>query len=348
MSGTCGLEQPVSTNQPLSAASAETSPVQAFSAQLDTISSTIKESVLEALTPLALRKSLLEDIMKTRGFAPNGRLRKLLEPIVAAPMDRFIGICYEFDQRAEQFGFMQAARWMLPHFAGSVEVIGAENIPSDGPLLLVSNHPGSFDEVAIAANLDRPDLRILANRHTLLTSLPTVARTAIFSSEHNAHDRMSALRTSIKTLREGRTLLLFPTGRTDPDPRCTAGASEAIARWSSSIEMLVKKAPETQVMVTMVSGVVSPVALRSPVAWIRRQPIEQQKMATMLQFALQLVFPRLFNLAPRVTFSPPRTMAELTTNGTQSVQQAIVEQAQKLLALHTVHEPIVAPTPLRG
>lgn len=51
--------------------------------------------------------------MRTRGFAPNGKLRKLLEPIVAAPMDRFINICYQFD-RAEQFGFMQAARWMLP------------------------------------------------------------------------------------------------------------------------------------------------------------------------------------------------------------------------------------------
>jgi hypothetical protein len=71
-------------------------------------------------------------------------------------------------------------------------------------------------------------------------------------------------------------------------------------------------------------------------------------MATMLQFALQLVFPRLFNLVPRVTFSPPQTVAELTANGVQSVQQAIVEQAQKLLELHTVREPIVAPTLLRG
>ena len=324
-----------------------TNPVASVQASLENISATIKESVLEALTPLALRKSLLEDILRTRGFAPNGKLRALLEPIVAAPMDRFINICYEFDQRAEQFGFMQAARWMLPHFAGGVEVIGAEHIPSDGPLLLVSNHPGSFDEIAIAANLDRSDLRILANRHTLLTSLPAVARTAIFSSEHDAHDRMNALRTSIKTLRQGRTLLLFPTGRTDPDPRCTAGAGEAIARWSSSIELLVNKAPETQVIVTMVSGVISPVALRSPVAWIRRQPIEQQKMATILQFALQLIFPRLFNLVPRVTFSPPRSMAELTANGAQSVQQAIVEQAQKLLEMHTVREHLVAPTLLR-
>ncbi len=338
----------MSAIDPLSAAPATGAPMPMTQSPLENISATIKESVLEALTPLALRKSLLEDIMRTRGFAPNGKLRKLLEPIVAAPMDRFINICYEFDQRAEQFGFMQAARWMLPHFAGGVEVIGAEQIPLEGPLLLVSNHPGSFDEVAIAANLDRADLRILANRHTLLTSLPSVARTAIFSSEHDAHDRMSALRTSIKTLREGRTLLLFPTGRTDPDPRCTAGASEAIARWSSSIEMLVNKAPETQVIITIVSGVISPMALRSPVAWVRRQPIEQQKMATMLQFALQLIFPRMFNLVPRVTFSAPQTMAELTAGGAQSVQQSIVEQAQRLLALHTVRDHIVQPTFLRA
>lgn len=308
----------------------------------------VDEDALKAITPLALRKSLLEDIMTSRGFAPNGKLRKLLEPIVAAPMDRFIAIAYEFDRRAALFGFMQASRWMLPHFAGGVEVIGAEQIPTEGPLLLVSNHPGAFDEVAIAANLRRPDLRILANRHTLLTSLPAVARTAIFSSEHDAHDRMNALRTSIKTLRQGRTLLLFPTGRTDPDPRFVAGAREAVARWSSSIELLINKAPETQVVITMVSGVVSPVALRNPIAWIRRQPLEQQKLAVMLQMALQLVFPRLFNLVPRITFGPPQTVADLTANGMHSVQQAIVEQAQKLLDLHTGRDPIVEPTLLHA
>lgn len=302
----------------------------------------------EAVTPLALRKSLLEDIMSSRGFAPNGKLRKLLEPLVAAPMDRFVAIAYEFDRRADLFGFMPASRWMLPHFAGGVEVIGAEQIPTEGPLLLVSNHPGAFDEVAIAANLQRPDLRILANRHALLTSLPAVARTAIFSSENDPHDRMNALRTSIKTLRQGRALLLFPTGQTDPDPRFTTGAREAVARWSSSIELLINKAPETQVVVTLVSGVVAPAALRNPIAWLRRQPLEQQKVAVILQMALQLVFPRLFKVVPRVTFSPPQTLADLTANGAQSVQQAIVEQAQKLLDLHTAREPIVEPTLLRA
>ncbi len=302
----------------------------------------------ETITPLALRNSLLEDILSSRGFAPKGRLRQLLEPIVSGPMDRFIRIAYEFDRRAELFGFMQASRWMLTHFANGVEVIGAEQVPVEGPLLVVADHPGAFDELAIAALLHRSDLRILADRHTLLTSLPSVARTAIFSSEHDIHDRMKALRTSIKTLREGGTLLLFPTGRTDPDPRFTAGASEAIAGWSSSVEFLVNKAPETQIVVTLVSGVVSPVALRNPVAWMRRQPLEQQKLAILLQMALQLAFPRLFNVVPRITFSPAQTVAELTADGMQSVQEAIVAHAQQLLDLHAVRQPIFEPVLVRA
>lgn len=57
----------------------------------------------------------------------------------------------------------------------------------------------------------------------------------------------------------------------------------------------------------------------------------------------------MFNLVRTRRLSTRRgPMAELTASGAQSVQQSIVEQAQRLLALHTVRDHIVQPTFLRA
>ena len=298
-------------------------------------------------TPAILRGTLLEEILRTRGFPPNGRLRALLEPIVKRPLDHFINICYEFDRRAAEKDFLAAARWMLPLFARGVEVMGVEHVPTEGPVLIVSNHPGAFDEVVIAATVPRADIRIFANKHPILAALPAVSTHAIYSAATDTNARMNALRNGIRNLREGRMLLLFPTGRTDPDPRRINGAAEALANWSHSIDLLVKKAPETQVVVSIVSGMTSPVMMRNPFTWLKRQQLEKQKLAQTVQLALQMLFPRLIDLVPRITFGPAMTLADLTQDGAQNVQQGVIEQAKRLLHLHTPAGPLVQPVFLR-
>ncbi|MGL4649627.1 MAG: lysophospholipid acyltransferase family protein, partial [Caldilineaceae bacterium] len=230
-----------------------------------------------------IRKSLLDEIMTSRGVDPNGRLRDLVEPLVARSIDRFVQMMAEVDRLTATQSFFEAARWMLPHFARGVEVIGAESVPADGPVLFVSNHPGNFDEVVIAANVSRPDLRIFANSHPILTQFPAISRHAVFSKANDPLARMNALRSGIRNLRQGSSLLIFPTGRTDPDPRRIAGAGEAIENWSPSVELIVNKAPETQVVVTLVSGVVSRPILNNPLLRLRKQQLERQKLAGTIQ-----------------------------------------------------------------
>ncbi len=299
-----------------------------------------------AVNVTLIRKSLLDEIMASRGMAVDGRARRIVEPIVARSIDRFVQMMAEVDRRTAAYGFFEAARWMLPHFARGVEVIGADLVPTEGPVLFVSNHPGNFDEVVIAANVRRPDLRVFANSHPVLTSFPAISRHAVFSKENDTAARMNALRSGIRNLRQGGALLIFPTGRTDPDPRRIAGASEAIEGWSPSVELIVNRAPETQVVVTLVSGVTSRPILNNPLMRVRRQQLERQKLAGTIQMALQMVFPRLFHLTPRVSFSRPLSLRELTQEGGRSVQQAIIAQAQGLLHLHTPETPVVPPIAL--
>lgn len=282
-------------------------------------------------TSSRLRKTIFDDIFRNGGYEQDGWFRRLVEPALSLPAHRFVQLCYEFDQQVEEHGIIHAMRWLLPRFAHGVDVHGAEQIPQDGPVLILSNHPGTFDEVAITAHVPRPDLKIVANPFPILRALPAVRRHCIFSSA-DPHERMGTLRSIIYSLRDGHTLLLFPTGVVDPDPRLVDGAGDAINRWSPSLEVILKRAPETQVVVTIVSGVVSPLVLNSPLTWIKRKKIDRQRVAETLQIAFQVLFKRQLGLIPKVTFGQPMTADELARAG--SVQEGITAQAHNLLGLH--------------
>jgi 1-acyl-sn-glycerol-3-phosphate acyltransferase len=51
-----------------------------------------------------------------------------------------------------------------------------ERLPRDGPLLLISNHPGLSDAVALFASTLRPDLRMVASEWPFLDALPNTSR----------------------------------------------------------------------------------------------------------------------------------------------------------------------------
>src|SRR5690606_1385745 len=113
----------------------------------------------------------------------------------------------ETDRRTDSEDFSRATGWLLPHFATGLEVIGEENIPDNGPILMLANHPGAFDEIAIAASVPRTDLHIFANDHPVLTSFPAISRHAVYSGTRDAHQRMAGLRNGIRRLSEGNVLL---------------------------------------------------------------------------------------------------------------------------------------------
>ena len=280
----------------------------------------------------ALRKTIFDDAFRNSGFAQDGKFRRVFEKIAAVPVQRFIHLAYDFDKVVEDEGLVPAMRWLLPQFTKGIDVSGAETIPQDGPVLFLANHPGTFDEVAISANIPRSDFKIVANSFPILRALPSVREHCIFAAA-DTHTRMNAVRSIIRNLRNGNSLLLFPTGRVDPDPRLIDGAVESLDDWSTSVEMILQKAPETRVVVAIVSGVVSPLFHHSPLTWVRRHKVDRQKIAEGLQVLFQVLFHRNLGLVPKVTFGEPISAGQFT-NEPGALYQGIVGQARDLLALH--------------
>ena len=91
------------------------------------------------------------------------------------------------------------------------------NVPRQGPLLVVSNHPFGVVEGLVLARILlelRPDVKILANH--LLASIPEMRPLLIeldpFGGKGSATRNMAGLRASLSWLKQGGALIAFPAG----------------------------------------------------------------------------------------------------------------------------------------
>lgn len=303
----------------------------------------MKEDTLSAqsIDRELIREGIVVETLRSRGLAVDGLARRILEPITKPALETFIDLIAATDAETAQISFQSGCATLARRFMRSVEVLGLEKVPLEGPLLLLANHPGAFDELVVAALVKRKDLRFFANDHPILTSFPHVSNHAVYSGNSDSQ-KMAALRHAIRHLRDGGTLLLCPAGKTEPDPRYTPGAFEAFADWSPSVEVLARKNDALRIVVVQISNAVSGRMVRSPLFAFRPTPLERQKFATSVQVALQFGFPWMFNLVPRITFSAPVTVAELTAGGA-SVHEAVIARARQMLPLH---EPGAPAAPL--
>jgi len=99
----------------------------------------------------------------------------------------------------------------MPYFVTDLRVWGQSNVPKEGPLLIISNHPGTYDSIAISAALPRNDLKIIAGGYPFLRQLPAASQHLIFVSS-DIQERMTSLRNAIRHLQQGSSLLIFPSG----------------------------------------------------------------------------------------------------------------------------------------
>ena len=94
-----------------------------------------------------------------------------------------------------------------------VEVIGAENVP-EGPVLMCANHSSAWDPIQVIMALPKTyPLRIMAKKQLFRIPLigPFLTSIGVFPVDRGNSD-INAVKTSIKSLHDGFTLLLFPEG----------------------------------------------------------------------------------------------------------------------------------------
>jgi len=277
------------------------------------------------------------DLLDSVGLARLGGtpLRHLFRPAAR----RFALTAHEFDMRVGNEGLAQGSAWLMSRMTAGLVTSGLEHVPSRGPVVVLANHPGMTDTVALFTSLaSRPDLRVIASDRPFLRALPNVVRQLILLPD-DARGHMAVIRTAARHLQEGGALLTFPAGDIEPDP-ATFGPQRAVASlesWSDSFALFARSAPMARFVPALVSNVISPEAQRHPFTRLRRTAHNREKLAAAMQVAL----PRYHGLVARVAFG---SASVARPGSARELGESISEQMRDLIRATSTPAP-VAPSP---
>lgn len=292
-----------------------------------------------------LSRTILDEIVKSAGIAQTTFRQWVVRNVLNPPARRFAYVAARFDHITQLYNFQQAASDLLSRFVDDIQISGLENIPMEGPLLIAANHPGTYDALSVISSLPRKDLKVVISGVPFTEELQAARRHFIYSPPMDqTYGRMHTLRSSVRHLREGGALLLFPTGHVDPDPAQLPGAEQALERWSRSLEVILRKVPDTQVVLTIISGVVTQRSVKHPITRLLRN-IEAYKTAQIVQIAGQMFLPHKNRPIPQISFGSPFIAQQIfdylsdyrsffQNDPSLTIMQNLIEQAKQLLVEH--------------
>src|SRR5919199_1174688 len=268
-----------------------------------------------------LTRVCVDDLLSAFGLAGLRYGRRPLELLSRIPARRLARQVATYDGIVGESGLGAGGAWILEQMVRSAEVEGRENVPQEGPLLLVANHPGLTDTVALFAAIPRRDLRVVAAERPFLDALPNTSRYLLTMSEVSS-GHFGLVRTATRHLRRGGAVLTFPAGEIEPDPAALPGAVEALKHWTASADFFVRLVPGLAVVPAVVSGVLPPAALRTPLIFLRRRPKDRQWLAA----TLQAMAPALHDVTVRVAFGRP-----IYADAEATVDRVVLRETRRLI-----------------
>ena len=239
-------------------------------------------------------------VLDALGLADIRRGRHALRRIIRLYTVPFARTLAAYDAQVGQSGLGAGATTLLERFIGRLEIIGEDYIPASGPILLLANHPGLTDSLALFASIPRDDLRVMAADRPFLRALPRTSERLVYLPER-PEQRLSALRTVSAHLRNGGAMLTFPAGAIEPDPWLRPDSALLLEGWDDRLRVLARIAHDVPIVPAVVHGVLSSAAQRNPITRLRRRQYDQAWLGSVLQTFWQ----RYQQVTVRVTFGPP-------------------------------------------
>ena len=112
------------------------------------------------------------------------------------------------------------------------------------------------------------------------------------------------------------------------------GAEAELDRWYDSVEVILRCAPDSRLVLAIVSGVLLPRYVQHPLTRLRRRRRDRQRISEFVQVIRQLLSDGGLLVHPRVSFAPPVTFAELGLTHAAGINSEIAWRARQLLLSH--------------
>ena len=111
-------------------------------------------------------------------------------------------------------GIVRGAIWIYCKVVYRVKVVGTENIPRDGAVLICGNHKSFLDPPLIEVTCKRPDVRFLAKKeltkHKFLAHMGKLFDAILVDKD--ASKDMTTAKETLKGFKNGEAIAIFPEG----------------------------------------------------------------------------------------------------------------------------------------
>jgi hypothetical protein len=280
-------------------------------------------SQLDTLTQINL-----DDLVSSFGWEQQPLLASILRRLFIRPAQQFAQQMVDFDTDVANTSLAEAShRLMRQRYVQDVRVHGREHVPTAGPALFLSNHPGMTDTISLFLAIGRSDLNIIALHRPFLASLTNTARNLFFIDDEPAK-RLNAVRQISAHLRAGHAGLTFPAGGIEPDPDVYPGAVDSLNNWIDSAGAFVRLAKETQIVPVLVSSVIWQKTAHHWLTHLKRTRIEREKLAAAFQL-LAMISRDARPTTVHVRFAKPTSLAEV--GSTEAIHQVVIERMRGLI-----------------
>lgn len=282
-------------------------------------------SQLDTLTQINL-----DDLVSSFGWQNQPLLASIVRGIFIKPARKFAGQMVNYDELVGQMGLSEAScRILQTHYIHDLRVHGREHIPTDGPALFLSNHPGMADTISLFTAINRLDLRIIAVHRPFLASLVNVSKQLSYISD-DPSERMRAVRQVASHLRTGHAALTFPAGKIEPDPDVHTGALDSLCDWTDSSAVFLRFAPQTKIVPVLVSGVIWDRTARHWITRIKQTREDQEKLAAALQL-LAMITRDARPTTVHVRFGKPITVDDVDSLEADCIHEKLMERMRSLI-----------------
>ena len=210
----------------------------------------------------AIRELAFDELRHLLHLRANSLWNRIMEWSIWKQVMRFSQMFSGLDRAVGEYGLQEGTRRCLDGFFPEITTHIQQELPREGPLLIVSNHPGAADVLALAAALPRKDIKFVAQDRPIIRAASNVSEHVIYLNSPD-QVRANSILEMISVLKEGGALLLFPRGIWEPDPAVMTGARSHLSSWSKSIGHFLSRVPETRLAPVFISGVISRQAARS-------------------------------------------------------------------------------------
>jgi len=278
-----------------------------------------------------LSESLIDEIVAAVGLPTTKFNHAIFRVLFNKSINQFAYFGLTFDQIASEQGLPAASEWGLANFCEGVKAHGLENIPENGPLLVVSNHPGAYDGLVLFSKLVGHTIRSVSSEIPFIHLLPNTRQYFLFAPRKDVRERMLVMRNAVHHLREGGAVVYFASGHRDPDPTVYPEGIKPIDNWLDSFDVFFKYVKDLRVLPVIMAGMISPKWVNHPITCLRKKQIDKQRLAEFGQVITQFRKPGRLMLNPEISFGRPFTEDDLRqVVGQGRLYPAVIARAKAL------------------